>query len=778
MNEAIAIRSGGFGKAIRRKEDLALITGQGRFPSDFAEDGMLYGHIVRSTHAHANFSIDNIEAVRELPGVRGVWTGKDVEALGSLPSPGLNIVARQYRLDIKAPPHPLLAVDRVRFVGDAIAFIVAERHAEGLDAAEQLDITYDPLPTCVSIEEVRSGASATIHEEILSNTVYEVEVGEREHVEEAFANTDKTVLVDLVNNRIVCNYMEPRSVLASYDPKAASYCLVLGSQGPHSIRNILADLLGADPTLVRVITPPDVGGGFGTRFFAYREYALAAVAARELGLPVKWQADRTDHFLGDYHGRDHLTRAEMALNSDGKFLALRVHTTANLGAYIGQIGAFVPYFGSLMDQGAYDIPAVHINVKTVLTNTAPTDAYRGAGRPEAAFLIERLVDHAAREFALPPDEIRRKNFIRPEQFPYRTKTGRTYDVGEFEHHMTRAMELADWHGFSVRLSQSSKSRKLRGIGMASYIEACSGFSGETAKLTLDRDGHLQILIGSQATGQGHQTVFAQIAGAILSIDIQQIEVIQGDTGKIESGGGTGGSRSIPVGSVDRAASLLADRIKRLAAEHLEASEFDIELVDQVARVKGTDRSLSYTDLVRLNGSAFGESATWTPERFTYPNGTHICEVEIDPETGETDIVNYVAVDDFGVVVNPLLLDGQIHGGIAQGIGQALFEHTVYEPESGQLLTGGLMDYALPRADRLPSFSIAYENVPSAHNALGIKGAGEAGTIGATPATMNTVIDALDRAYGIRTLQMPATPNRVWQAIQVARTARASSGVPG
>ncbi|HEX2137667.1 MAG TPA: molybdopterin cofactor-binding domain-containing protein, partial [Microvirga sp.] len=558
---------------------------------------------------------------------------------------------------------------------------------------------------------------------------------------------------------------------------ARRWTLTLGSQGSHEIRDTLAEhILKVEPERIRVVTT-DVGGGFGTKIFMYREYPLCAVAAERLERPVRWAADRTEHFLGDSQGRDNVTTAQMALDRDGRFLGLRIDLKADLGAYLSQFGPSVPANGVRMSPGCYDIPAVHARVRGYYTHTLPVDAYRGAGRPEAAYVIERFVDHIARELGTTPDAIRALNFIKPEAMPYKTATGRVYDTGEFEGHMRRAMELAEWDAFEQRRAEANKRSRIRGIGLASYIEACSGGSAEGAKLRLDADGTITVLIGTQSTGQGHLTAYAQVVSQQLDVPVERIRVVQGDTDLIATGGGTGGSRSIPVGgaAVAGASRILAENLKQLAADALEAGVADLEFADGQVRVAGTDRAVSLADLAnhpKATPEMLSAADSWKPPAATYPNGTHICEVEIDPETGETEVVRYTIVDDFGVTLNPLLLMGQIHGGVAQGIGQALHERTVYD-SSGQLVTASLTDYRLPRAADLPDFQFETRNVPSTTNILGMKGAGEAGAIGACPAVMNAVADALDRGFGIRHVDMPATPDRVFAAIRSTRAAEAA-----
>jgi carbon-monoxide dehydrogenase large subunit len=523
---------------------------------------------------------------------------------------------------------------------------------------------------------------------------------------------------------------------------------------------------------MRVVTP-DVGGGFGTKLFPYREYALAAVAAERLRRPVKWICDRSEHFLGDSHGRDNISTARLAVDEKGRFLALELDIIADMGAYLSCYGPYIPWLGVGMATGAYDIPVAHIRLRAAYTNTVPVDAYRGAGRPEASYLIERVVDAAAHDLDMAPDVLRRKNLIKPKALPYTTPTGKVYDSGDFAGTLARAQELGDWDGFNKRAAQSRRAGRLRGIGIATYIEACGNNGPETATLSLDRDGGVTLLIGSQSTGQGHATSYAQLIAERLDLPPERVRVVQGDTDRVKSGAGTGGSSSIPVGgvSVDRAATTLAGQIKEIAADALEASAGDLEIADGTVRVAGTDRVISFAELAAHPGATpekLRAAKEFSVEPPTYPNGTHIAEVEIDPETGATSIINYVVVDDFGATLNPLLLAGQVHGGAVQGIGQALMENTVYDSTTGQLLSASFMDYAMPRAEHAPDFVFETRNTPCKTNPLGVKGAGEAGAIGSCPAIMNAIVDALWRAYRIRHVDMPATPLRIWETVQAAR----------
>ncbi|KFB10625.1 xanthine dehydrogenase family protein molybdopterin-binding subunit [Nitratireductor basaltis] len=758
----------GMGASVLRKEDKSFITGQGRYTDDIVVAGVLHGYVLRSPIANARFTIGALDEAHAAAGVHLVLTARDIEHLGDLKSG-----AMQKQPDgSRAPTRDItiLCRDHVRYVGDAIAFIVADTRAQAQDAAELIEVDYEDEEPVVDTAAALDEDAPLVWPDLGSNRAFVYHVGDEEKASQAFGKAAHEVSISFRNNRLVSNYMETRAAIAEYNPENEHFTLTTGSQGVHSMQNILASQvfnIGKDK--LRVITP-DVGGGFGPKTFVYREYALVMEAARRLSRPVKWTGDRTEHFLTDAQGRDNVVKATMALDENGRFLALKVDLTANLGAYISQYGPFIPFVGVSMSTGVYDLPALDVKINGVYTNTCPVDAYRGAGRPEAAFLLEKLVDECARKLGLGRDEIRRRNFIRPEQFPYTTPTGRTYDVGEFEGHMNQCMERADWAGFDKRAEEAKARGRIRGIGMATYIEACAFAGSEPAHVTLNGDGSVTLAIGTQSNGQGHATAYAQFVAEKLNLPIDRIHVHQGDTDRLEKGGGTGGSRSIPLGGVSasRAGEDLAEKIRKIAADELEASAADIELENGKARIVGTDRELDFASIAKAAKApddlqGFGE---FVQDEATYPNGTHICEVEIDPATGETLLVGYWIVDDFGATVNPVLLAGQVHGGVAQGAGQALTEDTVYS-EDGQLITATFMDYGMPRADLLPDIHFETRNVPSKTNVMGIKGAGEAGTIGATPAVLNAVVDALWREYGINHVEMPATPSRIWQAIQEA-----------
>ncbi len=769
MNDTAPIKFG-MGAPVRRKEDKALVTGMGHFTDDYAPEGVLRAYVVRSTMAHARIRVGDLAAARSMPGVKLILTGEDMAEVNGLPC---KIKLRQIDgTHQKIPKHPLLCHDIVRHVGDPIAFVVAESLDQARLAAEAIEIDYDPLPVVVDMHLALEDGAPLVWPEYKTNVAFTCAKGTKGATDAAFLRAARVTRVEIVNNRVVANYMETRSIVAEYDTATDRYTLTLGTQGGHGMRDRIAkDVLGIPASKVRVITP-DVGGGFGTKAFCYQEYPLAAIAARQLGRPVKWVSDRNEHFVIDAHGRDNFAVAEMAMDADGRFLAMRVDLLANMGAYLSQYAPSIPEGGLTMLTGLYDIPNMYALCRGIYTHTVTVDAYRGAGRPEAAYLVERLVDQCARDTGLGPVEIRRRNFIRPEALPYETQGGRIYDSGDFDGHLTRALEAADWKGFDARAAEAKARGKVRGFGIGSYVEACAFPGKEEATLRLNDDGSVTVFIGTQTNGQGHATAYAQFVAGHMGLDYDKIHLVQGDTDQVANGDGTGGSRSIPLGavSVNNAAVKLADQVKHLAAEQLETAVADLELAGGSVRVAGTNRSVTLSELAQAAKdrkllTSFDDSFE-QPEP-TYPNGTHIAEVEIDPDTGVTEIVNYVIVDDFGATVNPILLEGQVHGGIVQGIGQALYENTVYDAD-GQLLTASFLDYTIPRADTVPSFHFETRNVPSKTNAFGIKGAGEAGSIGSCPAVMNGIMDALNRGFGITVIDMPATPEKVWNAIEATK----------
>lgn len=771
MNEIIRNAPGnakfGMGASVLRTEDNRLATGTGRYTDDVAVDGMLHAFTVRSPYAHATFTIDNLEEARAADGVHLVMTAADVKHLKPLPHSS-GVKKNMDGTPIVPRDIPVLCEDRVRYMGDAVAFVVADSLKHAKDAAELIEIDYQPLDVVVDTEGALGADAPLVYDDADSNLAFTTFLGDREKTGAAFAKAAHVTELKLINNRLVCNYMEPRSCLAEWN-SAEGWTVTMPSQGVHNMRRNLAGVMNEPAEKIRIVTP-DVGGGFGTKVFNYREYPLTLEAARILGRPVKWTSDRSEHFVADAHGRDNVTVARMAMDESGKFLAIEVDIIAAMGAYLHCFGPFIPWLGMTMTTGLYDIPAMAVTCRGSYSNTTPLDAYRGAGRPEAAYVIERLVDQCALDMKMSPSEIRELNFIKPEQLPYTTQAGRMYDTGEYAEHMKLCMERADWDGFEARNAEARSRGRFRGIGMATYIEACAFAGSEPAFATLEEDGTILIRIGTQSNGQGHETAYAQLAAEKLGIDVARIRVHQGDTNMLENGGGTGGSRSVPLGgvSVTYAANTLADQIKQVAADKLEAAAGDIELIEGEARIVGTDRVMSFADIAAIASEADRNArGEFVQNEATYPNGTHICEVEIDPETGRTDVVAYTIVDDFGATVNPLLLAGQIHGGVVQGIGQCLNEHVHYD-EEGQLLTATFMDYSMPRAAEIPNFHFETRNVPSTTNALGMKGAGEAGTIGACPAVMNAVGDALRREYGIAHIDSPALPQFVWQKIQEAK----------
>ena len=767
----------GVGQPVRRVEDQRLVRGAGRYTSDLAPEGSLYAHFVRSPHAHARFTVGDRDKAAATPGVKAVLVEADVSHLGDLPclAPVKNSDGTQTPLK----PYPVMAEDEAHHVGDIVAMVVADSAFAAKDAAEALAIDWEALPAVAdAVEALRPGA-AQVFGDAPGNVAYDAHYGDKAKTDEAFARAAHVVKIGIVNPRVVANFMEPRGAVGWLDPESGRLTLHVGSQGVHRLRSVLARNVLKMPRADLKVVTADVGGGFGTRIFIYREYALILEVARRLGRPVRWQADRSEHFVGDTQGRDNVTTAEMALDPDGRFLALRVDIIANLGAYISQFGQDVPWFGASMSTGPYRIDTLHARVRGVYTHTLPVDAYRGAGRPEAAYVLERLVDRCARELKLSRETIRLRNFVPPDAMPYQTQTNRTYDVGDFGGVLMRCVEKADAAGFEARAAESKARGLLRGLGYSSYIE-CTAWDGEKeTSLLLEKDGTLTLLIGTQSTGQGHETAYAQVVSEQFDVPLDRIKVVQGDSERISRGEGTGGSRSIPIGAVTtaRASKALAESLKELAADRLEAATADLEIVDGRFRIVGTDRSLSLSEIAALPSATperLRRAGSYTPDMATYPNGTHICEVEIDPETGTVQILRYTVVDDFGFTLNPLLLEGQVHGGIAQGVGQALMEKAVYDSE-GQLLSASLMDYCLPRADDFPPIEFETRNVPSTTNPMGLKGAGEAGAIGSTPAVVNAVADALWRAYGVADIDMPATPQAIFRAIRQAETAKRASG---
>src|SRR6516162_3167884 len=775
----------GIGQPVRRVEDRRFITGRGNYLDDISVSRQAQAFMLRSPHAHARIRAIDSSAALSAPGVVAVFTGDDLARDGIGTIPCLSAVTNRDGSPSVLPPHPAITSGRVRHVGDTVAIVVAETAAEARDAAELITVNYEPLPAVVETAHALAPGQSQVWEDAPGNRCFDWEIGDRVAVERAMAGARHRISLELVNNRIVVNSMEPRGAIGEYDPGEEIYTLWSSTQGSHFVRNLLAASVFKVPeNRIRVVTP-DVGGGFGMKLFLYPEHILVLWAAKKVSRPVKWIPDRADAFMTDTQGRDNVTRLELALDDALRFLALDVELLANMGAYLSNFAPEIPTAsGAVMHSGVYAIPAIHVGVKGVFTNTVPVDAYRGAGRPEAAYAVERLIDYAARRLGVPSQELRRRNFIKPEAMPYKTALGLNYDSGEFARNMDQALAEADLSGFPVRRAEARARGRYRGLGHAVYIEQ-SGFPpDEFAELRFDPAGALTILMGTQSSGQGHQTAYTQLAAERLGVVPEKIRVLQGDTAVISFGRGSGGSRSLPVGgaSLAQAADKLIAKGRRIAAHLFEAAEADVEFADGIFSVSGTDRRLGIEEVARAAFDparqapgvepGFDESGHFAPPQPTFPNGCHVCEVEIEPDTGRIEILRYLVVDDFGTVINPLLLRGQVQGGVAQGIGQAMLERCVFDPETGQLLTGSLTDYCLPRADDLPAIEFEFNVVPCRTNPLGVKGAGEAGAIGAPPALVNAVVDALAE-LGIEHLDMPLVPERVWAAIRAAAERKAA-----
>ena len=758
----------GVGQSVKRVEDIRLVSGRGNYASDAVDKAELKAVFLRSPYGHAKFHVDDIEAARAAPGVRAVYVASDFAALGGLPCLAPVPNADGSKTPLK--PYPVMAADETQHVGDIVAMVVADMTLEARDAAELISVTWEDLPAVTDMEAALRPDAPLVFAGAPGNVAYDTHIGDKQETDKAFAGAAHTVRIRIVNPRAVANYMEPRSAVGEYDTQSGRLTLNAGSQGVHILQGLIAKILKIGTANLRVVTQ-DVGGGFGTKNMLYREYPLVLEAARRLGRSVGWLADRSEHFVGDAQGRDNVTTAEMALDAEGRFVALRVDILGNLGGYLSMFAPYIPWLGASMATGCYHIDALHARVRGIYTHTVPVDAYRGAGRPEAAYVLERLVDACAHKLGIAPEELRARNFVKPDQMPYHTHTDRDYDVGDFEGAMRACLKKADQSGFKRRADDARARGKIRGFGFATYIECTAWGEGEEGSVGLDRNGDFTVLIGTQSTGQGHETAYAQIVAQHLDVPIERVKVVQGDTDRIPTGNGTGGSRSIPIGAVmvSRASETLAGSLKELAADKLEAAVADLEIADGKVRIAGTDRAISYSEVAALPGAAAKLTVTksFAPPSATYPNGTHACEVEIDPDTGVTTIVRYSVVDDFGFTLNPMLLAGQVHGGIAQGAGQALMEQAVFD-DDGQLLTASFLDYCMPRADDLPEFDFETRNVPSTTNPMGLKGAGEAGSIGSTPAVMNAVADALWRAYRVEHIDMPATPFAVYSAIKRSR----------
>lgn len=782
-----APKEGFIGQSVKRREDARFLTGRGQYTDDIVLPRQTHAYFLRSPYAHARIKSVDTASAAAAEGVLGIYTGEHFRAIGGLPCGWL--INSLDGSPMKEPKHPILADGKVRYVGDPVALVVAESYAEAKAAAQLIAIDYEELVPAVDTAAAK-GHAGRVHEEAPDNVCYTWGCGDKAGTDAAFVGAAHVTRLEFRNNRLIPNAIEPRAANAAYNASDDSYTLYTTSQNPHVARLLMcAFVLGIPEHKLRVVAP-DVGGGFGSKIFLYNEETALTWASKQVGRPIKWTADRSEAFLSDAHGRDHATVAELALDAGGKFLAMRVHTTANLGAYLSTFASSVPtiLYATLL-AGQYTTPKIYAEVTGVFSNTAPVDAYRGAGRPEATYVVERLVETAAKELGLNPAEIRRRNFIH--SFPYATPVGLTYDTGDYDATLKEVVELADVAGFAARKAVSEAKGLKRGIGYSTYIEACglapSNIAGalgaraglfEAGEVRVHPTGKVTIFTGSHSHGQGHETTFAQVVADRLGIPIDDVSIEHGDTAKVLFGMGTYGSRSLSVGgtAIIKAVDKVIAKGKKIAAHLLEAADTDIEFENGVFKVAGTDKSVpfasvSLTAYVPHNypldklEPGLNENAFYDPTNFTYPAGSYVCEVEVDPATGVVRVDRFSAVDDFGNIVNPMIVEGQVQGGIAQGIGQALLEHGIYDKESGQLLTGSYMDYAMPRADDLPSFNIrTSKGTPCTHNPLGVKGCGEAGAIGSPPAVINAICDAL----GIKDLPMPATPHTVWQAIQANR----------
>lgn len=759
----------GIGQAVRRLEDVRLVQGRGTYTDDLAFAGMAHAVLVRSPYAHARVKAVDTAQAKAAPGVLAVFTGADCDAAGIGDIPCVARFANADGSPIFVPPRRPLAVERVRFVGDPVAMIVAESVNAAKDAADLVEIDYEELPAIADTAGAAAPDAPLLYEEHGSNVVFDWEIGDRAAAEDAFSRAARVVELDLVNQRVVVCAMEPRAAIGAFDAAEGRYTLYAPSQGVAGLRENLARLVLKIPREKLRIVTNEVGGGFGMKTFLFPEHPLVLFAARELGRPVKWTAERAESFLCDTQGRDNVTRAALALDDKGGFLGVKIETIANLGAYLSQYGPFIPTFAAgAMQTGLYRIPAIHQRVRGVVTNTPTVDAYRGAGRPEASYVIERLVDLAAREIGLGADELRRRNFIAPEDMPYKAPYG-TIDSGAFAELMDEAFDAADREGFAARRAARKSQGLLSGLGLAYYVERTVA-GEEFAKVLVRPDGKVRVDVGTQSNGQGHETAFAQIVAERLGIDIEAVEVASGDTDRLGRGGGTGGSRSglMGGGAAGAASEAVLDKGTALAARALQREAGEISYAD--GAYHGGGASISLFEVARIAAEEGAEGllaeANFKGATNTFPNGAHICEVTIDPETGETRIARYTAVDDFGRVMNPLIVKGQVHGGVVQGLGQAMGEEAVFD-EGGQLLTGSFMDYWLPRAEDMPDIEVRLHEVPCTTNPLGIKGCGEAGTVAACGAYVNAVLDAL-APLGIKRIDMPVTAEKVWRAIAAAR----------
>ena len=781
----------GIGVSVKRKEDRRFLTGNGNYTDDINRPGQTYAYFLRSQMAHAEIKGVDTSAAETADGVVAVFTGADLAAdeVGGLPCGwGLTF---QNGDPMVEPAHPALAQGKVRHVGDAIAVVVAETKKQAKAAAQLIEADLNDLPAVVDMKKAIEGGTL-VHDEAAENTCYDWAIGEKADVDAAFDKADHVTAIDIVNNRLIPNAIEPRVALAEYEAAGGDYTLYTTTQNPHVIRLLMGAFVLQIPEHKLRIVAPDVGGGFGSKIFHYAEEAVLTWASAKVGRPIKWTAERSESFMTDAHGRDHVTHAELALDKEGKFLGLRVQTLANMGSYLSTFAPAVPtYLHATLLAGVYTTPLIYANIRAVFTNTVPVDAYRGAGRPEATYLLERIVSKAAREMGIDQVEIRRKNFIPSDAFPYQTPVALEYDSGDYEATLSAALKAADVDGFAGRREAAARDGKLRGLGYSTYIEACgvapSAVAGalgaraglyESAVVRVHPTGSVTVFTGTHSHGQSHETTFAQLISEQLGVGFEAVDVVHGDTSKIQFGMGTYGSRSLAVGgeAILRAANKIVDKGKKIAAHILEASEADIEFADGSYTVRGTDKAMAFGEVAlaayvphnfphETLEPGLEESAFYDPLNFTFPGGCHVCEVDVDPDTGVVDVVNFTAVDDVGRVINPMIVEGQVHGGVTQGIGQALLENAVYD-ENGQLLSGSYMDYTMPRADDVPSYHVSTEETLCAHNSLGVKGVGEVGAIGSTPAVINAVVDALAEK-GVTDVPLPASPQNVWRALQEA-----------
>jgi aerobic carbon-monoxide dehydrogenase large subunit len=783
----------GIGAPVRRKEDRRFLLGKGNYTDDITLPNQSYAMFVRSPHAHAKIKAINADAAKASPGVLAVLTGADVAdaGLGGIPCGWL--VKSKDGSSMVEPPHPALVQGVARHVGDPVVMIVAETKAAARAAVALVDVDYDVLPAAGLLADAIVAGAPMVWPEAKGNICYDWHIGDPVTTDAAFAKAAHVVELDLTNNRLAPNAMEPRAANADYDAANDHYTLYTTSQNPHLIRLLMAAFTLHVPEHKLRIVAPDVGGGFGSKIFHYAEELLVTWAARKIGRPVKWTSDRSEAFISDAHGRDHISKAQLALDANHKFLGLRVHTYANMGAYLSTFAPSVAtYLYATLLSGVYDFPAIYAEVKAVFTNTVPVDAYRGAGRPEAAYLLERLVSRAARQLGVDPIELRRKNMIRKDQFPYQTQVALQYDIGDYQSTLDMAMAAIDYKGFPARRKTSEAKGKLRGLGVSTYVEACGiapsalvGALGaraglyEAATVRVHPTGSVSVFTGTHSHGQGHETAFAQLINERLGIAIENVEVVHGDTDRIAFGMGTYGSRSLAVGgsAIYKAVDKIVDKGKKIAAHLLEANVADIEFKDGNFRVVGTDRVKAFGEIafaayvphnypIDTVEPGLEENAFYDPKNFTFPGGTHFVEVEIDPETGVVEVLDVAIADDVGVIINPMIVDGQAHGGLAQGIGQALFEEAIYDKD-GQLVNSSFLNYVMPRAADLPNFKVGNHVTACTHNPLGVKGVGEVGAIGVPPAVINAVLDAL-APLGVTDISMPATPEKVWRAIQAAK----------